>query len=293
MIKLSIVILSYNTRDLTLECLKSIVSQYEKELEKNELEVIVVDNNSSDDSIKSIKSYLSDLNFGKAIFLISSNENLGFGKGNNLGAKAAKGKSLLFLNSDTEVLNKGFLTMADFLEKNSRVGILGGKLENIDGTAQKSCGRFYNLYNLLLMLLGFERFGFLRSSPENIQKVDWVSGACLMIKSAVFEKISRFDEKIFMYAEDMEICYRAKKFGFLTYFYPNLSLKHKSLGSSNKTFAIINIYKGILYFYKKHKTYSEYLIAKTLLILKAKILIFLSFIIFNPKLRETYRKAIA
>lgn len=293
MIKLSIVILSYNTKDLTLECLKSIISQYKRELDKNELEIIIVDNNSSDDSVKSLKSYLSNLKLDKVISLISSDKNLGFGKGNNLGAKIAKGKSILFLNSDTEIMDRGFLSMADFLENNSQIGILGGKLKNTDGTIQKSCGRFYNLINLFLMLSGFERLGFLRSSPNRIQMVDWVSGACLMIKSSVFKKISGFDENIFMYVEDMEICYRAKKDGFLTYFYPDLFLKHKSLGSSNKTFAIINIYKGILYFYKNHKTYSEYLIAKTLLLLKAKILILVSYLTFNLKLRETYKKAIS
>lgn len=286
MVNLSIIILSYNTKDLTLACLKSIVSQYKKELDEKIIEVIVVDNASTDGSVEYIKHL-------ELIKPIQSKENLGFGKGCNLGAKAAKGKYLLLLNSDTEVLDRGFLSMVNFLDENAGVAILGGKLENNDGSIQRSCGKFYNLFNLLIMLLGFERFGFLRSSPDKIRKVDWVSGACMMVRVDIFKKLNGFDEKLFMYVEDMEICFRAKKLGFLTYFYPNLMLKHKSLGSSNRTFAIINIYKGILHFYAKHKTYLEYLIVKTLLIMKAEILILVGFLTFNSELKDRYRKAIS
>lgn len=294
--KLSIIILSYNTRDLMLACLKSVTSQYKPELEKKELEIIVVDNASSDRSPSEI-SNLTCPQRGKSqisnLTLIQNKENVGFAKGCNLGARAAKGKYILFLNSDTKALDKGILSMVNFLDENVNVAILGGKLENNDGSTQRSCGKFYNLFNLLIMLLGFERFGFLRSSPGKIQKVDWVSGACMMIRADIFKKLNGFDEELFMYVEDMEICFRARKLGFLTYFYPNLTLRHKSLGSSNKTFAIINIYKGILHFYAKHKTYLEYLIAKTLLITKAEILIIVGFLTFNSELRDRYWKAIS
>lgn len=290
MIKLSIVTLSYNTKDLTLACLRSVVSQYNQELEKKEIEIIVVDNDSTDGSSSAISNLQPAIG---SLKLIESKENLGFAKGCNLGTKTAKGKYILFLNSDTQVLDKGFLSMVDFLNKSADIAILGGKIENDDGSIQRSCGKFYNLFNLLIMLLGFERFGFLRSSPNKVQKVDWVSGACMIVRKDAFEKLSGFDEKLFMYVEDMEFCFRAKKLGFQTYFYPNLLLRHKSLGSSNKTFAIINIYKGILYFYSKHKTYLEYLIAKTLLVLKAEILISIGFLTFNSELRRRYRKAIS
>src|SRR3989338_5262766 len=290
MIKLSIVALSYNTKDLTLACLKSVVSQYKQKLEKKEFEVIVVDNNSSDNSVAEISNLKSQVS---NLIIIQNKENLCFGKGCNLGAKSAKGKYVLFLNSDTQVFDKGFLSMIDFLDKNSNVAVLGGKLENNDGSIQRSCGKFYNLFNLLIMLLGLERFGFLRSSPNKIQKVDWVSGACMMVRADIFEKLTGFDEKLFMYMEDMEICFRANKLGFVTYFYPNVKLKHKSLGSSNRTFAIINIYKGILYFYSRHKTHLEYLVAKLFLITKAGILILVGLLTFNSELRGRYQKAIS
>lgn len=288
--ELSIVILSYNTKDLTLACLKSVISQYKKELEEGELEIIVVDNNSQDSSADAIKKEFSNNNY---LRLVENKGNLGFAKGCNLGAKTAKGKYVLFLNSDTEILDKGFLGMVKFLDENPKVAILGGKLENSDGSTQPSAGKFYNLFNLLIMLLGMERIGFLRSSPDKIEKVDWVSGACMIIRRDVFKKLSGFDSKLFMYVEDMEICFRAQKLGYSTYFYPNVGLKHKSLASSNRTFAIINIYKGILHFYSRHKTYPEYLIAKLLLTIKAKILILVGSLTFNSELKNRYKKAIS
>jgi GT2 family glycosyltransferase len=292
MIKLSIVTLSYNTKDLILASLRSIISQYGNKLENKEFEIIIVDNNSSDNSVKTLKNYISIIKCRESIKLIESKENLGFGKGCNLGAKNAKGEYILFLNSDTEVMDKGFLNMVNFMQEKSVV-VLGGKLENPDGSPQASAGKFYNLFNLFFMLLGFERLGFLRSSPNKISKVDWISGACMMVKREIFEKLSGFDEKLFMYVEDMEFCFRAQKSGYDTYFYPNIRIKHKSQGSSDRTFAIINIYKGILHFYLKHKSYPEYLIAKSLLVMKAKVLILAGFLTLNSELKDRYKKAIS
>ena len=283
---LSIIILSYNTKDLTLACLESIIKQYKNELERKKVEMIVVDNASKPEF------RIQNSEFRTYVKIIRNEDNFGFAKGCNIGAKNAKGKYILFLNSDTEVLDRGFLKMIELLDKNPKVAILGGKLHNADGTVQPSAGKFYSLFNLIIMLLGLERLGFLRSSPNKIQKVDWVSGACMIVRRNIFEKLNGFDEKLFMYIEDMEICFRAKKLDFSTYFYPNLKLKHKSFGSSNRSFAIINIYKGILHFYSKHKSRFEYDAAKILLVTKAVILIFFGFITLNSALRDRYRKAI-
>ena len=182
--------------------------------------------------------------------------------------------------------------MIKFLEENDNVTILGGKLLNKDGSAQPSCGKFYNLFNLFLMLMGIERFGVLKSSPKNIQRVDWVSGGCMMIRSKFFQEIGGFDEKFFMYTEDMELCFRAKKIDNPTYFYPNVKVLHKTLGSSSKAFAIINIYKGLLYFYRKHKSHLEYLVARIMLVVKGRIVIFLGLIVNNKTLINTYSRAI-
>ncbi len=289
MVKLSIVILTYNTKDLTLNCVGSVIKQYEKELENSEFEIILVDNNSADGTVEVVRN--SDLGI-KNFKIIQNNKNYGFSKGNNVAAKNARGKYLLFLNSDTEVKDKGFLSMMEFLDKNLKVGILGGRLLGVGGLSQPSTGSFYNLPNLFLMLIGGERLGFIRSSPSGISKVDWVSGACMMIRAELFENLKGFDEHLFMYMEDVELCFRAKKGGFMTYFFPNVRIVHKERGSSNRNFAINNIYKGILFFYKKHKSYWQYLLAKLLLTLKAKVAIIIGITTNNNYLKSTYRQAI-
>jgi len=286
MVNLSIIVLSYNTKNLTLKCIESLIDQYKKELENGEIEVILVDNASSDGSIKAIQNYNSKFK------IVQNERNVGFAKGCNIGAKNARGKYLLFLNSDTEVLDGGFLRMVNFLDENEYVGILGGKLLNKDGSPQPSCGKFYNLFSLFLMLIGMERFGFLKTSPQKIEKLDWVSGGCMMVRKNFFERLEGFDEHFFMYMEDMELCYRAKGLGFSTFFYPNVKVLHKTLGSSNRAFAIINIYKGILHFYSKHKNRLELCIAKFFLTTKANLAILIGAITRNFLLKDTYRKAI-
>lgn len=285
---LSIIILNYNTKDLILKCLKAIRGQYQNQLVSGEFEVIIIDNGSSDGSVESIEKEIKE---AKNISLIKNKENLGFSKGNNLGAKKAKGRNLLFLNSDTQILDQGFLKMVEFLDNHENIGILGGRLKNLGGSSQKSVGKFYNLFNVFLMLLGTERLGLLRESPKKEKKVDWVSGACLMIKNNLFKKIGGFDENFFMYVEDMEISFEANLRGFSTFFYPDANLLHTELGSSNKTFAILNIYKGLIHFYKKYKPFWQYLILYLLLKLKSSLGIIFGILLNNRSLKETYLKA--
>jgi len=290
--KLSIIILSYNTKELTLSCIKSIFQEYEKELKNSLFEIILVDNASKDDSVRAIINYQLSITNKSSLKIIQNKENSGFSKGCNIGAKNARGEFILFLNSDTEVKDKGILKMVEFLEQNKHIAILGGRLKNADGSLQVSAGKFYSIFNLFLMLVGAERLGFLRSSPERISKVDWVSGACLMVKRETFEKIGRFEEKLFMYMEDQELCFRAKKTGYLTYYYPFLSLLHKERGSSNRTFAIIHIYEGILYFYSKYKPKWQYNLAKSFLFLKAFFIKNIGRIIGNQYYINTYGQAL-
>lgn len=290
MTKLSIIILSYNTKELIKACIESIGKQYKKELENGEFEIIVVDNASTDaveSVISNLKKQISNLT------LVRNKENFGFSKGNNIGATYAKGEYLFFLNSDTSLKDKGLLGMMMFLDTNREIGILGARLTHTDGTPQASAGVFYNLFQVFLMLIGGERMGLLRNSPKEVAKVDWVSGAAMMVKKQVFEKLGGFDEAFFMYVEDMELCFRAKKQGVLTYFYPNATVVHKELGSSNRSFAVVSIYKGLLYFYKKHTSYIEYLLVKLLLLAKASIAIAIGVCTNNTYLVSTYKKAIA
>lgn len=283
MVDLSIIILSFNTEKLTLKCVSSVLDQYRDYINKD-IELVMVDNASTDQTIQSLKKI-------REIKTVKNKENFGFSKGNNIGAKNSKGKYVLFLNSDTRVEDQGFLSMIRFLEENKRVGILGAKLTNPDGSVQKSAGNFYNLFNLTLTLLGLERFGFVRKLPKKTERVDWVSGGSLMIRRELFLRLGGFDEKIFMYVEDMEFCFRAFKKGFLTFYYPQIRLIHEERGSGNKEFAVLNIYRGILYFYKKHKA-GQYFIARIFLSIKALIAYFLGVFTNNSYLKKTYSSAL-
>lgn len=280
--KLSIIILSYNTKDLVLKCIRLILEHYGKEVKNKEFEIIVVDNASEDSSVQFLEKI-------RGIKLIKNRENYGFSKGCNIGAKKAQGEYVLFFNSDARIEDQGLTKMIYFLQRNSKVGVLGGKLINFDGSQQASCGNFYSLINLPLIFS--EWIGF-RKKPAKIQNVDWVSGGSMMIRRELFEELKGFDEKLFMYMEDMELCFRVKKRGFQTFFFPDIKIVHRELGSSNRSFAVNQIYKGILYFFRKHKPYWQYLIIKFLLIAKAIIAVLLGSLSNNSYLKRTYKGAL-
>lgn len=280
---LSIIILSYNTSDLTVGCIKSIFDNYREEIASKDLEVIVVDNASKDRSVYNLLKI-------KNIKLVQNKKNLGFAEGSNIGSAHAGGEYLLFLNSDTRVKEKGFLKMISWMKKET-IPISGCAIKNADGSAQKSVGVFFTPLKILLMMLGFERIGLYRLSPDTIRKADWVSGACMAVKKEVFNSLNGFDENLFMYVEDMEFCFRARQKGFSTYFYPGVSVVHEELGSSNRGFAVSQIYRGILYFYKKHGSFLSFAFVKFVLELKAVVLIAFGKLTHNGYLINTYEKA--
>ena len=287
---LSIIILNYRTAAKTLTCLSSFYIQYGKEFEKNEMEFIILDNNSQDGSDILIEEAIKKEKYS-SVYLVRNSENAGFGRGCNLGASKAKGDYLLFLNSDTEVNDRDIISMIEFFGSDGKIGIIGPQLHNLDGSHQLSASKFYFPFQLFLMMLGLQRLGFVSVVSQKPVVVDWVSGGAMMVKRVAFEKLHGFDPAIFMYMEDMELCFRAKEKGFLTYFFPQATVMHASHGSSNRSFAIVNIYKGILYFYKKHQSKSSYLFAFILLKSKALILVIIGSIIGNNYLRRTYAQA--
>ncbi len=286
MTKLSLIVLSYNTQNVTKTCIQSIRKQYQHELDSGEFEIILVDNASEDDSVAIIKQKFNNLK------IIENKKNFGFSKGCNIGASIARGQYLFFLNSDAQI-GDGLEKMIAYADSDKQIGILGAKMENEDGSAQPSAGKFYTPFNVFLMLFGGEKIGMLRSSPKKITNVDWVSGAAMMIRKDLFDALHGFDENFFMYIEDMEICFRAKKKGYTVSFFPDIKVIHGHQGSSSRSFAIHNIYKGLLYFYKKHKSNMEYTIIRRMLLTKACLAILIGFCTQNTYLTTTYRKAIS
>jgi len=287
----SIVTLNYKKPDLTIACINSLWEQYADELRSDKMEVIIVDNDSQDNSVAQIREEIKNKKFAN-MQVIAHKQNAGFGAGCNVGEAASKGTFVLFLNNDTIVKDKGLLEMTRYADDHPEVAILGGQLRNFDGSLQASTGRFYTPKYAFLLLIGGQRMGMLDRSPKTIEKVDWVKGGLLLIRRDVFAQLNGFDEKIFMYTEDMELCYRAHLKGLGIYFYPDVMVLHKDQGSSSKTFAIVNIYKNLLYFYKKHRSPSEYRLVKSMMVTKARSLIAIGKITKNAYLVETYEKAL-
>lgn len=279
---LSIIIINYKTFDLTKKSIESLEALLDRALGEN-AQLIVVDNGSDKGDVIKLQKLRDKLGFK----LVLSDINLGFAAGCNFGAQIAQGENLLFLNSDTKVVS-GIMDMAYQLNREDELGILGGKILGEDGKIEKSAGKFYNLWQLFLMLIGGQRFGADRFSPKSFERVDWVSGGFMMVKRQVFEDLSGFDEDFFMYLEDMDLCLRASKKGLKTYYFPSSEIIHNQHGSSSRKFAITNIYKSLIIFYKKNKSKIQYNIAISMLFTKAILAYSAGLVLGKRDLKETY-----
>ena len=285
--KLSVVILNWNTRKLLKQCLKSLISNLKSQI--SNVEIIVVDNASHDGSQQMIRS-----EFPK-VKIIQNENNLGYAKGNNVGIAVAVGKYVMLLNTDIIIKKGAVKKLVEFLDKNQEIAIVGPKILNTNGSPQSSCGRFPSLIVSLVMLFK-EHFGgsdLVRWSPKSSQYVDWLVGAAFIARKEVFEKIGGFDEKIFMYMEEVEWFYRSKLAGFKTYFLIKPEVVHLERGSSKsgKKDPILNIYRGLIYFYRKHKPWWQLVILKLMLKIKALLAILIGYLKNDNYLKETYGEA--
>ena len=287
---LSIIILSYNTKDITLQCLDSIYESL-KGKDNPTTEIIVLDNASTDGSAEALKKYAH--NHENFIF-IENKENIGFGRGNNQAVKEAQGKYLLLLNSDTVILDNAITKMYKFYTENEdKVQFLGIKLLNKDETPQPSAAPFFTpLVVFGFLFLRGDYWGLTRYSPNTTRQVDWVAGACILCKKEYYEKLGGFDEKIFMYMEEVDLLYRARKEGYNTYFYPGAHIIHLgSASSGGRTFPILQVYKGYLYFYRKHYGKISMFFLKLMLKLKAALAYLLGRLTGRQYLIKTYEEA--
>jgi hypothetical protein len=287
---LSIVIVSYNTKKITEDCLESINRSLTGT--KIKYEIIIIDNDSHDGSQELLETL--SRNVKNNLVYKQSGENLGFGQGNNLGVKMAQGKYILLLNTDMIILNRAVEKLYDFyLENEKEVHFLGAKLLNHDLTPQSSACRFFTLPVIFAtLLLKGDYWGLTRFSPNKFCQVDWVSGACIMTTKKHYQRLGGFDKDIFMYMEEVDLLYRAKKLGLNTYFYPEAQIIHLgSASSSGKTFPILQVYRGFLFFYKKHYSIFHIFILRLILKFKALTAYIFGKITGDQYLIQTYEQA--
>lgn len=285
---LSIIIISYNTEKITKKCLDTICDSLSTD-PKLKAEIIVLDNASTDGSLKMLHNYA---NKHKDLKVIASRKNLGFGPGNNEAAGQASGEYLLFLNSDTEALEDAVPQLYNqFLT--SGYSFAGAKLLNKDLTNQPSVGRFYTpLVAFAALFLFADYYHFTRFSPNRNQKADWVSGACFITKATDYKDLQGFDPEIFMYFEEVDLFYRAHLNGLTTGFLHEPTFIHlEGASSKSRTQPILKVYEGYIHFYRKHYSPLHLKLIQYMLQLKAIIALTLGKVTKDSYLIDTYTQA--
>ena len=253
--KLSIIIVNYNVKHFLEQCLKSV----EKAIEPLDAEIIVVDNNSVDGSLKMINH-----KFPK-VLVISNKTNTGFSVANNQGIRIAKGEHILLLNPDTVVQEDTLLKCVEFLDANENAGALGIKMFDGKGKFLPESKRglptpkvaFFKIFGLSYIfpkskLFGQYHLGYLNRDENHVVEV--LSGAFMMIKKKVIKEVGNLDETFFMYGEDIDLSYRITKGGYKNYYFAASNIIHYK-GESTKKSSINYVfvfYKAMIIFAKKH-----------------------------------------
>jgi len=223
---ISIIILNYKKKRL----IKNVV-QWLKEADLQIAhEIIVVDNNSQDDSEDFLKQYHPEIKY------IQTGKNLGMGGGNNIGIREAQGDYVLIMNPDIFVLSQAIEKLYNYIKENKQVGLVAPQLLNPDRTIQYTCYRWHKIFTPLYRrtFLGRTVFGkkdlakFLMTDWEHneTREVDWIQGSCWLVRREVFEKLGAFDERYFMYFEDTDFCRRLWENNFKVVYLPEAKMIH-------------------------------------------------------------------
>jgi GT2 family glycosyltransferase len=251
---ISVIIISWNARDYLMQCLSSLTS----EVCRYPMEIIVVDNASSDGSPDSVESKYPNVR------LIRNTENLGFAKANNIGVSASTGKYLCLVNSDVEVLPDCITRLVEYCEEHLETGMVGPRIIGGDGNLQRSCRGFPSVWNMFCRALAldsifknfkvFTGYALHHWSQENLSEVDILSGCFWLIRKRALEEVGLLDEAFFIYGEDMDWCRRFWSKGWRVVFVPSAEAIHYGGGSSSN--APVRFYierqKADLQYWKKH-----------------------------------------
>ena len=243
--KISVVILNYNVRFFLELCLQSVQAS----LKGISSEIIVIDNNSSDDSCNMVKSIFPEVK------LIENNENIGFSKGNNLANGLAKGEYLCVLNPDTVVAEDTFQKILKFSDTKTNLGIVGCRFMDGSGKFLPECKRnIPKLSSALGKLLGNGKSYYATAVDQNsIAEVPVLTGAFMLMRRELFTALNGFDEDFFMYGEDIDLCYRALKMNRNNYYYGASTLLHfKGESSPKNKIYYKRFYKAMQLFHSKH-----------------------------------------
>jgi GT2 family glycosyltransferase len=256
-ILISIVIVNYKVPEHLRETLRSI---YQAE-SCDSAEIIVVDNASRDQSQERITREFPEVHW------IQLKHNIGFGKACNVGARNARGTYILLLNPDTMIARNTLSVAFTFMESHPEIGVMGPKIINPDGTLQASCKRgfptpantIYHLSGLSRLFPRSKRFGRYNLTyidADQSTEVDAVSGSFMFMPAALFQQIGGFDERFFLYGEDLDLCYRIRESGRLIWYHPETQIIHRKGKSSDKSVlrSRIAFYEAMILFSRKYRS---------------------------------------
>lgn len=248
--KLSIIIVNWNTGQLILDCLRSVF----RDLTTSEVEVFVVDNASTDGSPQKVAGQFPQ------VMLVQNSENAGFARANNQALQRCQGEYIVFLNPDTEALPGALPALSSFLDLHPRVGACGPRLLNSDRSLQPSCSPSPTLRREIFRLfhLPFVRMdGYYEMSHWDISQphlVDVLLGACLLVRKDVLDQIGPMDERFFIYSEEVDLCRRIQRAGWELMWVPTAQVIHHG-GQSTQQVAgemFLRLYEGKLAYFRKH-----------------------------------------
>lgn len=255
--KLSVIIVSYNAASFLEKCLLSV----EKFLPKN-AEIIVFDNASPERSVEKFPAQFPHIQF------ILNDENIGFSSGNNAAVKQAKGEYVLILNPDTIVYEDFFSKIIDFAEKTPNLGALGVRMLDGDGNflpeSKRNIPTAWSSFNKLFSRNSGKTYYAIHIPTNKNAQVEVLSGACMLMKKTVFEKVGGFDEQYFMYGEDIDLSYTLLQSGYQNYYLGEVAITHYKGESTIKNELYLKRFYGameifIQKYYKKQKPIQYYI----------------------------------
>lgn len=251
----SIIIVTNDHRDFIERCIRSVLKQkcsYQKE-------IILIDNKSRDSTVNIVREKFPQ------VHVLQRSRKYGFAVNNNLAIRQSKGRYILLLNPDTEMSPGALQSLTIYMDSHTEVGVCGPQLRFPDGNLQYSCRRFPNWQTFLVRRSPLRLF--LRDSNINrhhlmtdvdhshVQDVDWLLGACMCIRRDVFRDVGYFDERYFMYVEDIDFCLRIHRTGWKIYYVPTAKVMHHHLAASDeKLLSLHSLYhvRSMILYLLKH-----------------------------------------
>ena len=289
MVDISIVIVNYNVAKYLKDSIKSIL---DSDISLNDIEIIVVDNASSDSSIIQLEKIIALNQNSSSIKIIQNKNNLGFSKSVNIGIKKSNAKYICILNPDTYIEPNCLSGLRNYMNNNSEIDAITPKILNSDGSLQKSCKRSSpGILNSMYKIIGIDRvfpnsrhigsFHMLYLDENEISPVEVISGAFMFLRNSIVEKIGYFDERFYMYCEDTDYCIRINNSGGKIIYYPLVrAIHYRGKSAKSKPFDVIYYFHSsmIKYYNKYQNDYRFWKIFKSVIVFSIIVKKYLSYL---------------